>query len=76
MVDRENSSFSMSRCSFREEPNPKPAEGFGTRLFRVACEDALSSRREILPHGLNERDLIDLFQCRHSQPNFIESGFA
>src|SRR5215813_289029 len=29
-----------------------------------------------LPHRLNERNLIDLFQGRHTQPNLVQRGLA
>src|SRR5208283_5844430 len=41
--------------------------------------DGFSVRAKLsqtLPHGLNEGDLVDLFQRSHAQPYFIQRRFA
>src|SRR5580698_4732354 len=48
-------------------------------LRRFGAETLKPLRLEtllFLPHRLNKRDFVDLFQRRHAQPHFIQSGFA
>src|SRR5580700_9821424 len=62
----------MKLCGGQKCNNWKGTSSIG----RMATSQSLLHSQTLLPHALNEGDLVDFLQRGHAQPHFVQGRFA